>query len=234
MCDSHWFEHRWMTWLNYFRRKCHHQIQAACQHSRQPKNILQCRILHVIVKWKELLIDTLSLHDLTLDDVLCFPMHVKGREGSLCQPQHNILKSDLYYKTITRYCNKGGNSWTQPPATAEVKINTQGRRYLYQLWQSGHIPLLCAVWQAFPHGKLVVTVDTAAKMAPLTTATKGMERQHMGWDRGEGGGRAEKTFSEWMAGEVEETWTCISSVCRLCVCVCEKKRERQTETGKRM
>lgn len=66
--------------------------------------------------------------------------------------------------------------------------------------------MLCAVRRAFPYGKLVITVDAAAKMALLTTATKGMERQHMGRDGPEGGGRVEKkkvTFSEWMAAELK-------------------------------
>lgn len=100
---------------------------------------------------------------------------------SHCDKSCNITKSDFHYKTITWYCNKKGNSWTPLAATARVQSETQGCRYLYQLWQSDHIPLLCAVAWAFPFQRLVITVDTAAKMAPLTTATKVMERPKQKW-----------------------------------------------------
>ena len=91
--------------------------------------------------------------------------------------------------------------------------------------------MLCAVRRAFPYGKLVITVDAAAKMAPLTTATKGMERQHMGRDRRDtGGGRVEKRlhFSEWMAGELENLGHCKPVQFVDCesvfVCVCVRKK----------
>lgn len=52
-----------------------------------------------------------------------------------------------------------------------------------------------------------MTVDTAAKMAPMTTATKGMEREHMAWDRrGSKMGETKKKrgyFSEWMAEKLK-------------------------------
>lgn len=131
---------------------------------------------------------------------------------SHCDKSCNITKSDLYYKTITWYCNKTGNSWTPLAATSRVQIETQGCRYLYQLWQSDHIPLLCAVGWAFPFQRLVITVDTAAKMAPLTTATKVVERpKQEEW-------RWKKGYSEWKAEEPENLGLgpmLACSVCRL-------------------
>lgn len=100
-----------------------------------------------------------------------------------------------------------------PPATARVQIKTRGCRYLHQLWQSGHIPLLCAVRRAFPYGKLVITVDAAAKMALLTTATKGMERQHMGRDGPEGGGRVEKKKKLHFLNGWQGSWRTLDLSC---------------------